>query len=639
MAEARIVVVEDEAIVAMDIAAGLRRLGYEVVGLADNGPAAIAMAGQTRPDLVLMDIRLNGPMDGIEAARIIRQQLSVAIVFLTAHGDSATVERTKLAAPHGYLVKPFDEQVLHRVIEVALRRHAVDKAERERNDEALWQSEERFRLLVDAVQDYAIILIDKTGRIVSWNSGAERMTGYTAEEAIGKSISMYYAAEDRDAVEHELAAVRQSGHMELEGWRVRKDGSRFWAQTSRTPVVDRSGEIRGFAAVIRDVTEHRALEAQLLQAEKLNSLGKLAGGIAHDFNNMLMVIFSRVDVLSRLLGTLEPHHRYLEDIRAAAAKSRDLTQQLLAAARRQVLHPQVTDVNEVVRSTMQLLTHSLGEDVKVRTELQKSLWNIYADPGKLHQVLLNLAINAREAMPEGGILIVETRNFRADASFVRQHPQLREGEHVSLIVSDNGHGIPAEIRDRIYDPFFSSKPGGTGLGLAVVRGIVEQTGGQIWLYSEVGQGTTFKIFFPRYQAPREEPAAIAEPELPPDRGSETILLVEDEQLLRSIIRETLEAHGYRVLEARDATEAIALSREYRERIHLLLTDVIMPGMNGPSMAERIGSERKEMRVIYMSGYTDNVVVDRGVLESGVRFLEKPATTNVLLRTVREALSA
>jgi len=625
MADARIVVVEDEAIVAMDIAATLRRFGYEVVAVIDSGAAAIDTVATATPDLVLMDIRLSGPMDGIEAAARIRERFDIPVVFLTAHADEATVGRSAAAAAYGYVLKPFDEGELHRAIDLALTRHRAEQDER-------WDSEERMRLLIDAVHDYAIIVLDLDGRVASWNTGAERMTGYTAEEIVGKPIATLYPETERDVVEPPVL----TGSSEQEAWRVRKDGARFLAQIVRSPIVERTGRVSANATVMRDVTERRRLEAHVLEAEKLDNLGRLAGGIAHDFNNMLMVIFSRSETLARAIGETQPARRYVDDIRSAAMKSRDLTQQLLAAARRQVLQPQVTDVNEIVSSAVRLLASSIGEDIFMRTDLASELWPVFVDPGKLHQVLMNLALNARDAMQNGGALTIETRNFRATPSYVRQHPQLAEGDYVLLVVSDTGYGIPPDIRARIFDPFFSTKAAGTGLGLAVVKGIVEQTGGQVWLYSEVNQGTTFKIFLPRLRDAAERERPRPETEMI-EHGSETILLVEDEALLRTIIGETLEEHGYRVLSAATPDEALALSGTFAEEIDLLLTDVIMPGMNGRALAERITAQRPTIRVLFMSGYTDNAIVHHGVLDAGVHFIEKPVPTPALLRAVRGAL--
>src|SRR5437773_1529339 len=352
---------------------------------------------------------------------------------------------------------------------------------------------------------------------------------------------------------------------------------------------------------------------------------------------MLMVIFSLLDLLTRLMGSIEPHRRYVDDIRAAALKSRDLTQQLLAFARRQILHPQTTNINDIVQSTMKLLVPTLGEDIATRTELQDGLWPIFADPSKLHQVLLNLAGNARDAMKGGGMLTIETRNFRAESTYIGQHTQLSEGDYIVLLMSDTGSGIPPDVLAKIYDPFFTTKATGTGLGLAVVKGIVEQMGAQIWCYSEIDQGTVFKIFFPRHFAitePRPQPVDVEVL----DRGTETILLIEDEQLLRVILRETLEEHGYRVLEARTAAEAIALSAEFEDEIDVVLTDVVMPGGNGRYASEELRKQRASVKIIYMSGYTDDMMIGRGVGESGIAFIEKPATTSALLRTIRAVLA-
>jgi two-component system cell cycle sensor histidine kinase/response regulator CckA len=633
----RILIVEDETIVAMDIAMTLRRLGYDAVGVVDNGEAAIESARSLNPDLVLMDIRIKGSMDGIEAATAIQRDRATPIVFLTAHADADTVERSKSAAPFGYLVKPFDERALHRIIEIALHRAETEKGAREQTLDALWHSEESFRLLVNAVKDYALFMIDTHLRVVSWNPGAERMTGFTAAEVIGKPISMLRSSdselEDLDVL---FERVRREGGAEWEGVAVRKDGSRYRFHVSCAPMLDRKGELVGYVSITRDVSEQRMLEAQLAQAQRLESLGQLAGGVAHDFNNMLMVIFSRCDILLRVAESKD-QRRFVNDIRLAATKNRELTQQLLGAARRQVLEPEVVNLNEVVTSAMQLLAPTIGEQIAIRTELQDSLWNVRVDPGKLHQVLINLAINARDAMPGGGVLTIETRNAHLDASYTRQHIGVKEGDYVTLVISDTGTGIAPEIRDRIYDPFFTTKdPGrGTGLGLAVVRGIVEQTGGRIWVYSEEGRGTTFRILLPRHAG--QVAAETSAEELLPERGSETILLVEDEELLRAVVREAMEEHGYEVLEARSPAEALAISRRTTEPIHLLLTDVIMPGMTGIELAGKLVAERPETRIIFMSGYSNHAVVDQAALPATARYLEKPVPTPLLLRTVRAAL--
>ena len=416
----------------------------------------------------------------------------------------------------------------------------------------------------------------------------------------------------------------------------RKDGSRYLPHVYCTTLLDRTGELIGYVNITRDVTEQRSLEAQLAQAQKLESLGQLAGGVAHDFNNMLMVIFARCDILLRQIE-LPKHRQFITDIRSAASKNRDLTQQLLAAARQQILEPQVVNFNDVVASAMQLLAPTLANRSPFTCRAEPSLWSVYADPGKLHQVLLNLAINARDAMPHGGTLTIETRNVEIVPVYARLHLGMHEGDYVSLVVSDTGTGIPREILERIYDPFFTTKePGrGTGLGLAVVRGIVEQTGGRIWVYSEENRGTSFKLLLPRHAAGVSRDHASDE--AVPRRGRETILMVEDEELLRSVVRESLEEQGYQILEAQTPAAALAITEGFNDRIHLLLTDVIMPGMTGTELATKIVAARPDIRVIFMSGYTRNAVTNHTALPVEARYLEKPIMTTALLRTIRAAL--
>jgi two-component system cell cycle sensor histidine kinase/response regulator CckA len=640
MAAPRILVVEDETIVAMDIAQGLRQLGYGVVGTAGTGEEALELAKRGVPDLVLMDINLRGSMDGIETAKALQLRRAVPVLFLTAHADAATVQRAKEASPYGYLVKPYDQRDLHRSIELALSKAAGDRNTLAHAAAELWNSEERYRLLVDAMTDHAIVTIDGAGRIATWSAGAEKLFGWSAEEVLGRQLTELFPVDlnASEPIDEVLLRVRHGERVERDEWRQRKDGSRFLARAIRFPVKGEDGSAMATVALIRDVTRERALAADQLEAQKLESLGKLAGGVAHDFNNMLMVIFSRCDILERRGGLTTEQLRFLGDIRAAATRNRALTQQLLAAARRQYLEPEVVDMSEAVSSAMQLLGPTLGEHIAVRTELEPNPWPIYADPSKLHQVILNLTINARDAMSEGGVLTIETRNVCVDAAYAKQKLRMREGDYVSLAVSDSGCGIPEEIRDRVFDPFFTSKSGvGSGLGLAVVRGVVEQTGGQVWMYSEVGKGTTFKIYFPRYRGEvpiPESPAAPVETE----RGSGTILLVEDEQLLRSVIREALEENGYQVVEARSPAEALAALRQSGQHVDLLLSDVVLPGINGFELAEEVRRVRPEIRIVFMSGYTDKAIKgDRPLLDAP--FLEKPISTSQLLSALRSALRA
>ena len=504
---------------------------------------------------------------------------------------------------------------------------------------------ERYRTIVMSMSLGAVML-DAEGNILTCNPAAERILGVTAEEMVGRSTHdprWQTIHEDGSAFpssEHPVAVSLRTGqpcNNILQGVH-RPDGGLVWILINSVPLFHRGQEQPdAVVAMLVDVTEQRTFEAQFHQAQKLDALGQLAGGIAHDFNNMLMVIFNRCELLLRRLPVDDRNHRLANEILAAARQSADLTQQLLAAARKQVLQPKVVDLVTEIQEGMRLLTRSIGENIIVRTVLEDETWRVFADPGKLRQVLMNLVLNARDAMPGGGTLTIETRNFVADTAYVRRHPLIHHGEYVMLTVSDTGSGIAPEHRDKIYDPFFTTKPigKGTGLGLAVVRGIVEQTGGHITVYSEVGRGTTFKIYFPRYEGDVEQLRAATQSETP--RGSETILLVEDEELVREVLRETLEEYGYTVLVATDGKSALQVTREHRGRLDLVISDVMMPVMSGPELGELLTALHPELRLIFMSGYSDSAIEHHGIVDRKAAFLEKPVMASALLSRVRQVL--
>jgi signal transduction histidine kinase len=390
----------------------------------------------------------------------------------------------------------------------------------------------------------------------------------------------------------------------------------------------------------REVTERKLAEEQLRQAQKMEAVGKLAGGVAHDFNNLLTVINGHTDLSLRRMKQDDPLYRKLEAIKEAGGRAASLTRQLLAFSRKQVLQPKVLDLNKVIFETNKILQRLIGEDIDLLIGLAPDLGKVKADPSQIEQVLMNLAVNARDAMPKGGKLTIETDNVYLNEHYAGRHLSVRPGAYIMLAVSDTGCGMDAQTQERAFEPFFTTKEvgKGTGLGLATVYGIVKQSGGNIWVYSEMGRGTTFKIYLPCVDKPAEEHQANLE-ETNLQMGVETVLLVEDEELVRKMTGEILQESGYQVLEAKDGLEALSIARQHDGPIHLMLSDVVMPQMGGRELAEHLISLRSETKVLYMSGYTDDAIVHHGVLDKGMSFIEKPFTPWDLTSKVREVLNA
>jgi PAS domain S-box-containing protein len=511
----------------------------------------------------------------------------------------------------------------------------IDLSARREAEESLRASEERFRLLVNSVRDYAVFMLDPAGRVLTWNSGAERITGHTAAEITGKHFSVFHPAQDVAATGHELEVAARDGRFETQGWRIRKDGSRFWAQIVTSAVRDSSGILHGFAKVTRDLTRQRILEEQFRQAQKMEAVGRLTSGVAHDFNNLLTIINGYGQIVLDQLGHDHPAREMIEAINSAGERAARLTSQLLAFSRKAIVEPRELDLNEVVDQSTKLIRRLIGEDIVVSTDLDPHLGGVRADPSQIEQVLLNLAVNAKDAMPYGGKLTVETRSIYIREADRVNFPDLPRGPYVQLAVSDTGVGMNEEIKSHLFEPFFTTKePGkGTGLGLAVVHGAVKQNGGRVDVYSEIGHGTTFKILLPALNKP---PPTSGDNPLAP-RGTETVVLVEDEEHVRKFARLALEAQGYTVIEASTGAEGLERSAEYTGPIHLLITDVVMPGMGGREVAEKLRERLPRLKVLFVSGYTDDAVVRHGIVTADDAFLQKPYTPLSLARKVRAVL--
>jgi two-component system cell cycle sensor histidine kinase/response regulator CckA len=569
------------------------------------------------------------------------QELELDLPFIIVSGtvgEEAAADAMRAGA-HDYVLKD-------RLIRLtpALERE-LSQAERRRQkrdaDRALRASEARFRRLAQS-GIVGMAVATGLGVVVEANDALLRLIGYTREEFAAGAIdwTQLTPPEWREADERALQRLATDGVAHTwEKELLRRDGTRVPVLVALAML-----EAPAVLVLISDISAQKSAEAalqssqeQLRQSQKMEAVGRLAGGIAHDFNNLLSVILGQGQMVMEDLSLADPLRADVEEIVRAGQRASDLTKQLLLFSRQQVIEPRVLDLNEVLESMERMLGRILGEDIDLVWRLEKPLARVQADPGHVHQVVMNLVVNARDAMPKGGKLTIETCNVDLGEEFVRTHLGVQPGPYVMMTVSDTGVGMDKETQSRVFEPFFTTKDRakGTGLGLSTVFGIVQQSGGTVWVYSELGIGTTFKVYLPKVDAEpqRDRPS----PGTLPRRGGETILLVEDDEQVRLVARGILARNGYMVLEARGGAEALLISESHPGKIHLLLTDVVMPLMNGPDVARRLRPARPDMKVLFMSGYTDDSIVRHGVVEGDTAFVQKPLTPNLLTRKVRETL--
>lgn len=528
-----------------------------------------------------------------------------------------------------------DVQVIERATHLA----AV-AIERERAEQALRQAEDRYRSIVEnAVEGF--FQTTPAGGYVSMNPALARMYGYESPAELMAAVrdigQQVYVDPNRRA--DFKRAMEEHGLVQGFEYQVyRKDGSKIWLSENARVVRDANGAVLYYEGTVVDITERKRLEDQLRQAQKMEAVGQLAGGVAHDFNNLLMVIHGNSEVMLDRLGPAEALRKNADQIKKAAEQAASLTRQLLAFSRRQVLQPRVLDLNSVVADMSKMLPRLIGEDIELRIVPNASLGWVKADQSQIEQVILNLAANARDAMPKGGKLTIETASVELDESYARRHASVRPGPYVVLAVSDTGVGMDAETQAHCFEPFFTTKEQGkgTGLGLATVYGVVKQSGGWIWVYSELGQGTTFKIYLPRVQEDAEATRHVKGQGGVP-RGTETILVVEDQDGIRELARDFLESCGYTVLVAKDGGEALEIAERHKGPINLLVTDVVMPKVSGRELARRLTILRPMVKTLYMSGYTEHATAHHGILGQDTVSLEKPFSLHMLAGKVREAL--
>jgi PAS domain S-box-containing protein len=515
----------------------------------------------------------------------------------------------------------------------------LDIAERARTEQALRQSEEKYRGLFEQ-SPYGTFLAHPDGTIIDANTALVAMLGYKSkEELMAQNLNrdIYENEEDRRSAIKKCEQRGQVDGIEV-NWK-KQDRAVIIVRMSGRIVRDANGRTKLYEVIAEDITERRSLEKQFLQAQKMEAVGRLAGGVAHDFNNALGVITGYSQLLAPTLTPDDPRRKQVEEIGKAGRRAASLTRQLLAFSRKQVIQPVLLDLNSVVTDIDKMLRRLIGEDIDLTIVRESKLKTVKADRGQMEQILMNLAVNARDAMPLGGKLIIETANVEVDEDYVRLHPFAKIGKYVVLSVSDTGCGIPQDVQAHLFEPFFTTKePGkGTGLGLSTVYGIVKQNDGHICFYSEVGVGTTFRIYLPQLEVAAALP--LQEVARPLPRGTETLLLAEDEDGMRELTRECLQNRGFMVLAAGNGKEALEIAQRHLGPIHMLLTDLIMPGMSGRELAQRFLRLRPKTKLLYMSGYTHDLVTQHGVLEPGTALIEKPFNTDALLTQVRGILDA
>ena len=623
-AKKQILIVEDEGLIAADIQNRLQRLGYVVPAIAHSGEEALQIACSEDFDLILMDIRLKGEMDGIAAAQALKTSCEAPVVYLTAHADQETIHRAKLTEPFGYILKPIGDGDLRSVVEIAIYKHEMES--RLRHSEA-WLST-TLRSIGDGV-----IATNTLGEIVFMNPVAEQQTGWTTKDAQQQLLTdvatLYDESTNRPARNPVFDLLPGETRVYT---LISRTGAKILVEVGCFE--NRSAdEILGAIAVIRDIRSRRELEDRLVQSQRMEAVANLAGGLAHDFNNQLTIILGYAEELSARLAT--PEKEEALEIKHSASLASALTRQLLTLSRRDRMRLDVLNINEIVCELQPIISHSLGKTRTLATDLGSPVGFVRADRNQLKQVLLNLALNARDAMPVGGELRIESSSTEIEPGSPAAR-LCRPGPYVRLRIIDSGEGIEPETLSHIFEPFFTTKkPGfGTGLGLSVVHGIVAQSGGYISARSQMGKGTTFEILLPclgTFQGVTDASAAAG-------TKAATVLLVEDEDGIRRLMHSYLEQEGYQLLEARNAEEAESIAAVYQEAIDILVTDVVMPGITGPQLAERIKQLRPGVKVLFVSGYRRDTPETNDAVKPGLALLPKPFVASELQRRVRLLLN-
>ncbi len=635
MAQKRLLIVEDERIIAEDIKRILLQYEYHVIDIISNGEKVIETFEELNPDLILMDIMLAGKITGIETASIIKEKYKVPIIYLTAYSNDPILDSAKITEPFGYLIKPFEEHELHATIEMAFYRYEIENT--------LRQSEKKYHHLFNSIADPIFILTENGEKILDCNEIVLEKYGYTKEELITLSALELCIKEEQVELIHYLSEKNEGDSQIFT--HIKKDGEKIIVELHKNEISLKEEQV--LLVIARDITEliqaedeKRTFQEQLYQSQKMEIVGKLTGGIAHDFNNLLTAINGYSDLALKKLNRDSNVYNDISVIKDCGERAARLTKQLLGFSRKQIAEKTNLDLNTTITELEKMLKRLIGEEITLETDLLSSSCMIFADKSQIEQVLVNLVVNARDAIEGYGKITVSTIKESLTDEFVNQHDLDASKKYIIISVLDNGTGMSNEIQNKIFEPFFTTKEinKGTGLGLSTVFGIVKQNNGVILVESEEGKGTEFKIYLPQVTTEIQEKEEVekVEPDILPT-GNETILLVDDEDSIRDFLAEILSEQGYKVIEATNGEEGLQVFKEYKEEIDLLISDITMPKMSGPELVNKLRELQPKLKALFISGNVENRYTNEHSTDLRTSFLQKPFTYDSIISKVREIL--